>query len=189
MKPEEKVSIRTSTTGKWSKQGFTLVELLLVITLIGIVLVLAVPSTRDVLTGDMLKKTSRQLIGLERKLRTEAVRDQLDYILHLDLSDSVYWITASDMTEIKQAEIKKQALHLPEDVRIIDVVDEDNRKITAGEVKIVFKKDNICSPRVIHLAYKEDKMTIVMNPFMGVTDIYDQYVEIPFNTSEGQNRR
>lgn len=93
------------------------------------------------------------------------------------------------MTEIKQAEIKKQALHLPEDVRIIDVVDEDNRKITAGEVKIVFKKDNICSPRVIHLAYKEDKMTIAMNPFMGVTDIYDQYVEIPFNTSEGQNRR
>jgi len=28
-----------------------------------------------------------------------------------------------------------------------------------------------------------------MNPFMGVIDIYDQYVEIPFNTAEGQNRR
>jgi len=96
------VWIRTSTTGKWSKRGFTLVELLLVIALIGVILVLAVPSTRDVLTGDTLKKTSRQLIGLERDLRTQAVRDQLDYILSLDLSESAYWVTASDMTAEKQ---------------------------------------------------------------------------------------
>jgi len=45
-----------------------------------VVLVLAVPSTRDVLSGNKLKKASRQLIGLERKLRVEAVRDQVDYI-------------------------------------------------------------------------------------------------------------
>jgi len=180
------VWIRTSTTGKWSKRGFTLVELLLVIALIGVILVLAVPSTRDVLTGDTLKKTSRQLIGLERDLRTQAVRDQLDYILSLDLSESAYWVTASDMTAEKQDEIKKRALSLPADVVITDVVDENNKKKTAGEAKIIFKKNNICSPRIIHLAYKEDKMTIVINPFLGVTDIYDKYVDIPINASGEQ---
>lgn len=165
-----------------NKKGFTLLELLLVIVLIGVILVLAVPSTRNALTGDSLKKASRQLIGLERKLRTEAVRDQLDYILNIDLSDSSYWVIASDMTPEKHAEIKKLRRHFPADVVIMDIVDENNNKKSAGEVKIVFKKNNVCSPAIIHFSYKEDKMTIVINPFLGVTDIYDQYMDIPINT-------
>lgn len=176
------MSIRTSITGKLSKKGFTLLELLLVIVLIGVILVLAVPSTRNALTGDSLKKASRQLIGLERKLRTEAVRDQLDYILNIDLSDSSYWVIASDMTPEKHAEIKKSRRHFPADVVIMDIVDENNNKKSGGEVKIVFKKNNVCTPAIIHLSYKEDKMTIVINPFLGVTDIYDQYMDIPINT-------
>jgi general secretion pathway protein H len=166
-----------------NKKGFTLLELLLVIVLIGVVLVLAVPSTRDALTGDKLKKTSRQLIGLERKLRAEAVRDQLDYILCIDLSDSSYWITASDVTPEKQADIKKHRQHLPDEIVIADIVDENNKKISSGEVKIVFKRNNVCSPSVIHLSHEEDKMTIAINPFLGVMDIYDKYVDIPINTS------
>jgi prepilin-type N-terminal cleavage/methylation domain-containing protein len=183
VKPEEKVSSRTSITGNLSKRGFTLVELLLVMALISVVLILAVPSTRDVLTGDKLKKASRQLIGLERKLRVEAVRDQLEHILCIDLPDSVFWVITSDMTPEKQDEIKKNPQHLPGDIVITDIVDENNKKISVGEVKIVFKKNNICSPAIIHLAYGEDKMTIVINPFLGVTDIYDKYVDITLNAS------
>jgi general secretion pathway protein H len=178
------MSIRTSITGNLNNRGFTLVELLLVIALIGVVLVLAVPSTRDVLTGDKLKKASRQLIGLERKLRVEAVRDQVDYILCIDLPNSDYWITASDMTPEKQDEIKNRPQHLPADVVIADIVDENNKKKSAGEAKIVFKKNNICSPAIIHLSHEEDKMTIVINPFLGVTDIHDKYVDIPVGASE-----
>jgi prepilin-type N-terminal cleavage/methylation domain-containing protein len=175
--------MRTSITGKQNRRGFTLVELLLVIALIGVVYMLAVPSTRDVLTGDKLKKISRQLIGLERKLRVEAVRDQLDYILCMDLSDSAYWVIASDMTPEKQDEIKKRRQHLPSDVVITDIVDENDKKKSEGEAKIVFKKNNICSPAIIHLSYEENKMTIVINPFLGVTDIYDKYVDIPIKAS------
>ena len=102
-----KVLIKTSIIGKVNKQGFTLVEILLVIVLIGVVLVLAVPSTRDVLTGDNLKKASRQFIAMERKLRVEAVRDQINYILCIDLPNSAYWVITSDMTPEKQDEIKK----------------------------------------------------------------------------------
>ena len=183
MKPEEKVSIRTSITGKLNKRGFTLVELLLVIALIGVVLVLAVPSTRDVLSGNKLKKASRQLIGLERKLRVEAVRDQVDYILCLDLPDAAYWIITSDMTPEKQDEIKNNPKHLPADVVIVDIVDENNKKKSSGEARINFSKNNICSPAIIHLAHEDDSMTIVINPFLGVTDIYDKYIDIPINAA------
>lgn len=176
------MSIRTSITGKLNKRGFTLVEVLLVIVLVGIVIVLAVPSTRDVLTGDSLKKASRQLIGLERKLRVEAVRDQIDYILCIDVPNSAYWVIASDMTPEKQNEIKKRSQHLPADVVVADIVDENNKKNSTGEVRIVFKKNNICSPVIIHLGYKEDKMTIKINPFLGVTDIHDKYIDMPVSS-------
>jgi prepilin-type N-terminal cleavage/methylation domain-containing protein len=195
--PAEKVLIKISITGKLNKQaamkmkrykayrvfagssGFTLVELLLVIVLMGVILALAVPSTRDVLTGDNLKKASRQLSGIEKKLRVEAIRDQVDYILCLDLPNSSYWVVASDMTPEKQDEIKKRPQHLPSGVVILDIVGEDNKKQSADEVRIKFGKKNICSPSVIHLAYEEDRMTMVINPFLGVTDVYDKYVDIP----------
>ena len=98
----------------------------------GVILALAVPSTRDVLTGDNLKKASRQLIGMEKKLRVEAVRDQMDYILCLDLPNSAYWVVASDMTPEKQDEIKKRPQHLPSGVVILDIVGENNKKQSDG---------------------------------------------------------
>jgi len=169
--------------------GFTLIELLLVIALIGVVLVLAVPSTRDVLTGDSLKNASRQLMGMEKKLRVEAVRDQMDYILCLDLPNSAYWVLASDMTPEKQDEIKKRPLHLPSGVVILDIVGENNKKQSKDEVRIKFGKKNICSPAVIHLAYEENRMTMIINPFLGVTDVYDKYVDIPVTGSGQSNTR
>ena len=166
--------------------GFTLLELLVVIVLMGVILALAVPSTRDVLTGDNLKKASRQLMGMEKKLRVEAVRDQIDYILSLDLLNAAYWVVASDMTSEKQDEIKKRPQHLPSGVVILDIVGENNKKQSADEARIKFGKKNICFPAVIHLAYEENRMTMVINPFLGVTDVYDKYVDITM-TGSGQS--
>jgi prepilin-type N-terminal cleavage/methylation domain-containing protein len=203
--PAEKVLIKTSIIGKLNNQGsmkryseyrffaesygFTLVELLVVIVLMGVILVFAVPTTRDVLTGDNLKKASRQLIGMEKKLRVEAVRDQMNYILCLDLPKSAYWVVAADMTPEKQDEIKKRPHHLPSGVVILDIVGKDNKKQSADEVRIKFGKKNICSPAIIHLAYEENKMTMVINPFLGVTDVYDKYVDIPVTGSGQSNTR
>jgi prepilin-type N-terminal cleavage/methylation domain-containing protein len=169
--------------------GFTLLELLIVIILAGVVIALVVPSMRDTLTGDNLKKASRQFIGMERKLRGEAVRDQKDYILCIDLPNSAYWVLASGMTPEKQDEIKKRPLHLPADVIILDIVGENNKKQSADEARIIFGKNNICSPAIIHLAYEEDRMTIVINPFLGVTDIYGKYVDVSVAGSEQSNSR
>jgi prepilin-type N-terminal cleavage/methylation domain-containing protein len=167
--------------------GFTLLELMVVIALIGIILVLVIPTTRDVLTGDNLKKTSRQLIGLERQLRVDAVRDQTDYILCLDLPTSSYWVITSDMTPEKVHEVKENAKKLPADVVIMDIVGENNKKVSTGEVKIKFAKNNLCPPMIIHLGHGEYWMTLVVNPFLGITGVYDEYVDI--SVDEGLGRK
>lgn len=172
------MSIRTLIAGKLNKKGFTLVELLVVIALAVIILALAAPVTRDALSANNLKKFSRQFIGLERKLRVEAVRDQVDYILHLDIPAASYYVTASDMTPEKQDEIKKSSKKFPAGVAVLDIINQKNEKITDGVVKIKFGRNNICPALIIHLAEDEDRMTLVVNPFLGVTAVYDHYVEI-----------
>ena len=111
-------------------------------------------------------------------MRVDAVRDQLDYILNIDLPSSVFWVVASDMTPEKQDEVKKNARHLPDGVAITDIVGENNKKQADGIIKITFGKNNTCLPAVIHLAYEEKKMTLVINPFLGITGIYDKYVDV-----------
>jgi len=168
-----------------SQTGFTLIELMMVILVVGVILFVTAPAARDVLTTDNLRKASRQIIGLEKNLRVDAVRDQLDYILNLDLAHSSFWVTTSDMTPEKQDEIKKNPRHLPEGVTISDIVGADNKKYSEDVIKIKFGKNSISPPAVIHLAYEENRMTLVLNPFLGITGIYDKYVDVLQDSSVG----
>lgn len=187
MRLVEKVSIRISITGKLNKQGFTLVELLVVIALVGVMLVVAAPVTRDVLITNSLKKASRQLIGLERKLRADAVRDQLDYILVLNIPGASYYVITSDMTPEKQDEVKKNVKKFPAGVAFLDIINQKNEKIADGEIPIKFGRNNVCPPLIIHLAEDDNRMTLVVNPFLGITAVYDQYADISVNDGLGKN--
>lgn len=174
MKLVEKVKIRILIIGKLNKKGFTLVELMLVIMVVSVILFLTVPTTRDFLITDSLKKTSRQIIGLDKQLRVDAVRDQIDYNLYLDIPNASLWVTTSDMTSIKIEEVQKNAKHLPKGVIISDIILDSSKKFSEGIVKIKYGKNNITSPAIIHIAYEEKKMTMVLNPFLGITDIYNR---------------
>jgi general secretion pathway protein H len=163
---------------KSNHKGFTLIELVVVMALIGIILFLAVPNVRDQLFNDGLKTAVRNLVGTARELRSSAVREQVDYVLHMDLDNNLLWSMSADMTPEKQSEMKKRAVHLPAGVKFADIALFGKNKQTSGEATVKFFSRGYVQPAAIHLTDGNRKMTLVINPFVSAFKIHDMYVDV-----------
>jgi general secretion pathway protein H len=157
--------------------GYTLIELAIVVFLIGLMLFLVAPRIRDTLLIDSLKSTVRHFIGTARELRNEAVREQVDYILHVDLNSRTVWTYSTDMTPEKRDERQKAAFRLPADVKIADIYRIGREKQSDGNAQITFFKKGYVQPTVVHLARGERAYTLIFEPFLSTVRTYDKYVD------------
>jgi prepilin-type N-terminal cleavage/methylation domain-containing protein len=80
------------------RAGYTLLELIVVMALIGIVFFFAVPRFEGSFFVDDAKQSSRWLIGKLQALREEALRTRRQQVLHIDLDGNRIWETADAMT-------------------------------------------------------------------------------------------
>ncbi len=160
------------------RNGYTLVELAVVVFLVGIMLALGIPKVRESLINDGLKSTQRHLIGAIRELKANAVREQVDYVMDLDLNGQTFWTYGEDMTPEKRDEMRKIAFHLPEGVKITDVSQLGVEKKADGDIAIRFYKQGQVQPTVIHLAEEGRAATIVLAPFLDTLKVYDTYEDI-----------
>ena len=160
------------------KNGYTLIELALIVFLLGLMLFLALPSVRENLIGDGIRTAVRRLIGSVRELRADASREQVDYVLHLDLNSRAFWTYSIDMTPEKRDEKKKAAFHFPEGVRIADVSQIGAEKKSDGEITVRFFKKGHVQPTVIHLQKGDSYFTLVLSPFSSSVKVYEKYAEI-----------
>lgn len=167
-----------------NNRGYTLIELSVVVLLIGVMLAIAVPRVRDTLLNDDLKAVTRRLTSSALELRYESVRDQTDYILHIDLSNSAFWSYPADTTAEKRTELRKVAYRLPGGIRIVDVRHAEAAKKTEGEVLVHFFRRGYVEPTVVHLAKEDRSFTVVFNPFLQKMTVYEKYVDFSFNEEE-----
>lgn len=164
--------------------GYTLVELTVVVFLIGIMLSLAVPRIQDSFLSDDRKSATRRFVGKVRELQEAAVRDKKGYRLHLDISADRMWetiqpVSGADTTvDDEDSGGFQDAEGDGEKIAILDVEFSQEGKTNNGEVIIHFTKEGYVEPAVIHLGSKaDDAYTVHLSPFLGVLDIYDEYVE------------
>jgi general secretion pathway protein H len=157
--------------------GYTLIELAVVILLIGLMLFLAAPRIRQTLLDDSLKSVARHIIAAAKTLRNEAVREQVDYVLHLDLNNNAVWTYSADMTPEKRSERQKNAFKFPPDVKITDVYRIGHEKKVDGDATIVFFKRGYVQPTVVHLAKGDRAFTLVFQPFLSAVELYDKYID------------
>jgi prepilin-type N-terminal cleavage/methylation domain-containing protein len=159
--------------------GYTLIELIVVVVLIGLFLGLSAPRFQSALVTDDLKTTTRRIMGLLNSLRDEAIREHKVYMVHLDLESNRLWIEFEGMGEEERAVARERALKFPSGVRILDVWRSGTEKKVDGETVIHFSKKGYVEQSVIHVgAYDGRQFSLVLRPFLGTIKIYDKYVDI-----------
>lgn len=160
------------------QRGYTLIELIVVIVLIGMILAFAAPRLRSSLLNDPLKAAARKIVGIFQNLRNEAVREQQAYTVHFDLNSNKFWTTWTSMSVEEQALAREKASPLPMDVRIRDVWIKGEGKIAEGDADILFTPRGYTLLSAVHLRSRDGReLTLELNPFISRVTVMDTYVE------------
>ena len=160
-------------------RGFTLIEILVVMVLISLVTAFTLPSIRTSLFSDQLKATARRLVGFVTEVSQSAVSGQSEYRISFDLEENRVWATPGAAKNKQEEEVKAINLIVPESVRIVDVVSVDGDKNAQGTAELYLSKKGYVNKTAIHLRSDDGRdMTIVLSPFLGVTRIFDSYVDL-----------
>ena len=160
------------------KKGYTLIELIVVVVLIGLVLTLAVPRLRNALLTDNLKGAARKMISIINNLRNEAIRDQRDYFLHLDLDVNKFWVSYGSMTDEERAVASEEGSNFPGDIHIDDIWIKGKGKMVRGATRIRFTRRGYTQKSAIHLSSEDGReLTLVLSPFLGKVKVINKYLE------------
>ncbi|HIE25979.1 TPA: prepilin-type N-terminal cleavage/methylation domain-containing protein [Candidatus Poribacteria bacterium] len=77
-------------------QGFTLIELTIVIALMMILYAIATPSLRNLAPSSRLKSSAREIQSLLTYARDVAMTEDVAYLVIFDLDEQRYWLTSSE---------------------------------------------------------------------------------------------
>ena len=157
------------TTGNQCAGGFTLLELIVVISLFSIMLIFTVPRFHDTLFIDETKKSSRWLIGKIQALREAAIANQKNISLHIDLDAERYWETDESMSVEVLENAALNANALPSGLKIADIEFPIRGKINSGKTEITFYKNGYSDKVLIHCQNGENYLSFLIEPFL--TDV------------------
>lgn len=156
------------TESQIAERGFTLLELMVVITLIAIMLGLAMPRLGAALVSDPTTKVSRWLINNIGALKTEAVRKQKQYALRIDLDRQRLWVIHEGMSEEAEAAAEEeQAYQLPEDVQLHSLLIPGQDPISSGTTDLNFYPKGYSDRALIQLSNDDgERYTFWVEPFL-----------------------
>ena len=181
MNPETKTLRVTGHNGPQTTyhghcDGFTLIELIVVIALMGLMLFFTLPRLGDNPFLDDSRQSSRWLIGKVQSLRESALRDQKQYSLHFDLDSGRIWETNESMSpeDIEDAVLNSSYI-LPSELRIVDIEYPQKGKIYTGQAEIIFYKAGYTDKALVHMQEGDTYLTFLIEPFLSNVQFYETY--------------
>ncbi len=160
-----------------AESAFTLVEMLIVCTLISIVLAIGVPTLRNTLFTDDLSASSRKIIGMVKGMREKSIRYQQGLVLRIDMEQGTLWHEEENLEGVEVQESDK--ITLPDNVKITDVWTRTDGKTDFGSLSLWITKRGYMDNTVIHLNDDDDSIrSIVFSPFLGSIKVFDEYVNL-----------
>ena len=170
-----KFSNKKGTSNAELPNGFTLIELIVVISLMGIMLFFSLPKLQNNPFLDDTEKSSRWLIGKVQALKEIAIRDQKQYTMHLDLDSGRIWETNESMSQEDLESAALQSYALPVDVHIADVEYPIKGKINSGQTDITFYKAGYTDKALIHLQDGDRYQSFLIEPFLSNVKFFETY--------------
>lgn len=157
-------------------KGFTLIELVVVISLIGIMLAFVLPRFHAFRLADPAKATSRWMIGTVRALRESAQQSQKRHTLHAGLDSNSFWVTDESMSEEAAWEAAGKGFRLPDGVRLLDVEFPGERRVTTDRADIFFYPQGYSDKVLIHLESDDSgAFSYLIEPFLPEVTIFNKY--------------
>ena len=172
---------------KTSSSGFTLLELIVVIALIGIMLVVSVPTLQNTLIDDRLKGTCRKIIGLVKSVRELAAREQQPYFLNIDRNENRIWYekdmeagAAEEEEEAEETEETedRQELNIPDEVQISEIWTRSEGEYSDDQHRIWVSSKGYMDQTVLHVTDDDDNIiSLHFSPFLDNVRLYDEYTQ------------
>ena len=170
--------IRTLRAGT-SNKGFTIIELVLVIFIIGLVLAMIFPRLPG-LDGGSLRQSSRHFIRTVQVVMNRATSTKRLYRLNYDLENEQYWATVlgpeGEFVPIDATVSRRTRLREPIDLQ--DVITVRQGRVIEGEAYTQFYPSGLVERTHLHFTDGDEKtITLIIQSLTGRVKILDGYVE------------
>jgi prepilin-type N-terminal cleavage/methylation domain-containing protein len=163
-------------------KGFTLLELVLVMVIMGLTISFAMPSLRSTLYADQVKDTARRLVGLVEEVGQRAVREQATYSLRYD-SEAGAFVAAPESSSDESAERKALRLEVPEEVKVTGFASFHAGTRSAATASLLFSRRGYVDFTLIYLQESGgDEYTIMLSPFLGPSRVFEGHLELDDET-------
>ena len=160
-------------------KGFTLIELVVVIVVLGVMVTLVIPAFSEI-TGANLKRSARHLTGTIRFLRDEAEAKKTVFRLRFDVPNGHYWAEALKVLDDRTAEFVRPATAISTAGSLAGQTSfKDVRPMShPDDPYILFTPDGWVEKTFIHLRDGDGKdYTLIVKPLTGTTELHEGEVE------------
>jgi prepilin-type N-terminal cleavage/methylation domain-containing protein len=157
--------------------GFTLIELIVVMLLISILLAVAIPRFESGILEDPIKKISRWMISTTRFLRSQAIQHQKLQSLVIDMDNSKLWVIDESMDEQTLTTAAEKAFKLPGAIRIVDVQFPQRDRMNSGTIEIHFYPAGYSDRSIIHLEDDDaHRFSIMVEPLLPKVKFFNEWL-------------
>lgn len=158
--------------------GFTLIELIVVISLLSIMLFLTIPRFQSDLLSNSSHKFSRWILLNVSALKEKSSYEQKTYFLHINFDSNRLWTTHETMTPEALQDAETNGYNVSEDIKILDVEYPDEGKVSTGQTDIYFYGKGYSDKAIIHIENDDnERLSFLIEPFLPRVRVYNRYVE------------
>ncbi|MCW5198189.1 prepilin-type N-terminal cleavage/methylation domain-containing protein [Desulfobulbus sp. F4] len=171
--------MRISIAGS-SEQGFTLIELIVVMALISLTVSFAVPQIRSSLYTNELNGAVRRFVGLVAETGQEARLKRAAVVLRYDRRQRLFTAAPTDSSVEEESGKKYQEVRLADSVQVTDI-DAAHRQ-DSTDLSIFFDQRGYADRTTVYFRHENgDELTVLLSPFLGSIQILEGHISLDDN--------